>query len=71
MAKTPTRPSDSHRITLRPREAARALGIGERTLRDLLRSGAIAHIRLERAVLIPLADLEAFVADRLERGGRA
>lgn len=71
MAKTPTRPDLADRITLRPRDAARALGISERTLRDLLGSGAIAHMRLKRAILIPRADLEAFVAARLERGGRA
>lgn len=70
MAKTPTRPDRSDRITLRPREAARALGICERTFRDLMRSGAIPHIRLGRAVLVPVADLEAFIADRLNRGGR-
>lgn len=70
LAKTPTSPDRSDRITLRPYEAARALGICERTLRDLMRSGAIPHIRLGRAVLIPVADIEAFIADRLNRGGR-
>lgn len=69
MAKTPTR-IPHNRLALRPREAAQSLGICERTFRDLMRSGAIPHIRLGRAVLIPVADLEAFVADRLHRGGR-
>lgn len=71
LAKTPTHAHNHPRLTLRPREAARVLGVCERTLRNLMRSGAIPHIRLERTVLIPVADLEAFIADKLNGGGRA
>ena len=40
------------RLALRPREAARALGIGERTLRQILPE--IPHIHVGSAVLIPV-----------------
>jgi excisionase family DNA binding protein len=70
LAKTPTRSQYGDRLTLRPREAAQSLGVCETTFRKLMRSGAIPHIRLDRAVLVPVADLEAFIAERLNRGGR-
>lgn len=53
-------------MTLRPREAAEALGVSERTLRSLMRSGDIPFARLSRAVLIPVSGLEAFVASKME-----
>lgn len=52
------------KITVRPAEAALALSISERTLRDLMRSGEIPHSRLDRAILIRVADLDTFVARR-------
>ena len=57
---------NSQRLTLRPREAAVALGVSERTLRSLVRSGEIPHAKLDRAVLIPIAGLEAFIASKME-----
>jgi excisionase family DNA binding protein len=56
-------------MTLRPREAAEALGVSERTLRSLMRSGEIPFARLNRAVLIPVSGLEAFIASKMESGG--
>ena len=50
------------RLALRPAEAARALGIGERTLRALLPK--IPHIRLDSAVLIPKKMLERWLEER-------
>ena len=50
------------RLALRPREAARALGLAERTLRRLL--PRIPHIRLEGAVLIPTKALEQWLRDQ-------
>ena len=57
---------NSQRLTLRPREAAKAIGVSERTLRSLIRSGEIPHAKLDRAVLIPIAGLEAFIASKIE-----
>ncbi len=65
-APTPNPPSDL-RLTLRKREAANALGVSERTLHTLLKSGQIGSFKLDRIVLIPVAELEAFIA---RKGGQ-
>lgn len=56
------------RLTLRKREAARALGVSERTLHTLLSTGAIPSLKVGRAVLIPLDGLQAFIDCRTRRG---
>jgi excisionase family DNA binding protein len=64
----PPMPSDNlppnPRLTLRKREAAKALGLSERTLHELLKSGQIGSFKLNRAVLIPVAELESFISRR-------
>lgn len=52
---------DLARLALRPREAARALGISSRLLWALTNTGAIPHIRLGRAVLYPVRELTAWL----------
>lgn len=59
------------RLTLRKSEAARALGISERTLHNLLKSGQIGSFKLNRAVLIPIAEIESFITLGIKRGGQA
>ena len=59
-------PSDL-RLTLRKHEAAKALGVSERTLHTLLKSGQIGSIKLDRIVLIPVAELQAFI---VRKGGQ-
>ena len=54
------------RLTIRPKEAALALSISERTLSYLLKEGKICSFKLDRLVLIPIADLEDFVAQRAQ-----
>jgi excisionase family DNA binding protein len=62
-------------LALRPREAAKALGISPRLLWQLTKDGHVPHIRLgagkRRTVLYPLADLEAWLSRRAgaEKGG--
>ncbi len=57
------------RLALRPREAAESLGLCERTLRDLPDA---PRIKLNGGtVLYPIAALEQWLADRLERGAEA
>ena len=41
-----------HRLALRPKEAAEALGVSERTLRQMLPE--LPHIRRGGSILIPL-----------------
>lgn len=69
-------------LAYRPREAAKVLGISERTLWQLTHDGKIPCVRLgtgkRRAVLYPVAELQAWLtreagADRRDRmnGGEA
>jgi len=60
-------PDLNGRLALRPAEAARALGISERTFRALL--PRIPHIRLDGAVLIPLDVLRRWLTERAEASG--
>jgi len=55
------------RLALRPREAAAALGIDERTLRAWMRDEGLPYLRVARgAVLIPCRQLEAWLAERVQ-----
>jgi len=58
------------RLALRPREAAKALGISERLLWGKTRIGEIPHIRVGRAVLYPVDMLREWLAERIEGGRR-
>lgn len=53
-------------LALRPREAAKALGISTRTLWQMTRDGRIPHVRIggttRRTVLYPLDELRAWLA---------
>lgn len=53
----PTMPA----LALRPREAAKALGISPRLLWQLTHDGHIRCVRAGRAVLYPTATLQAFL----------
>ena len=57
----PPRLDLANRLALRPAEAARALGISERKLRQLLPK--IPHRREEGVVMIPVAQLQRWLAD--------
>lgn len=61
-----TRPSP---IAVRPQQAAEMIGVSERTLRELMRQGEIPFAKLDRAVLIQVSELEAFVERRTIKGG--
>lgn len=50
------------RLALRPKEAAAALGISERTLRQLL--PALPCVRLGRAVVLPVDLLQEWLRER-------
>jgi excisionase family DNA binding protein len=58
------------RLALRPKEAAKALGIGERLLWSQTNRGEIPHIKLGQAVLYPIAELERWLAERTAKGTR-
>jgi hypothetical protein len=52
------------RLALRPVEAAEALGISERKLRDLL--PRLPHVRLDGVVVLPVDQLRKWLAERAE-----
>jgi excisionase family DNA binding protein len=45
----------------RPRDAAKLLGISERTLWQWTKDGSVPHIKRSRIVLYPHADLKAWL----------
>ncbi len=53
-------------LAYRPRDAAKALGISERTLWGKTKAGLIPHLRVGRAVLYPVAVLERWLAEQAE-----
>ena len=56
------------RLALRPKDAARALGIGERLLWTLTNQNVIPHLRLGRAVVYPVAELERWLVTQASGG---
>jgi hypothetical protein len=62
--------SDS--LALRPREAAKALGIGQRLLWDLTAPrGPIPAVRVGRCILYPVDGLKRWLADQAAMGGQS
>lgn len=49
-------------LALRPREAAKAIGISQRLLWQLTQNGCVPHVRVGRAVLYPVAQLQNWLA---------
>ena len=56
--------SNPPRLALRPREAAKALGIGERLLWSKTNSGEIPSVRIGRSVLYPIRELERWLSEQ-------
>ncbi len=56
------------RLALRPKEAAQALGLSERALRQILPE--LPHVRVGGAVLLPVEGLQAWLREQsmAERG---
>lgn len=63
-------PDGVRRLSLRPAEAAAALGIGERLLWEMTNRGEIPCARIGRAVLYPVAELERWLSAQAAGGGR-
>ena len=56
-------PDLGSRLALRPKEAADALGIGERTLRTWMRDEELPFLRVAGVVLVPTAGLEEWLVE--------
>lgn len=57
-------------LALRPKEAAKALGIGPRLLWTMTNRGEIPHVRLGRAVLYPVDALRRWLVEQVAKGTR-
>lgn len=59
------------RLALRPKEAAKALGIGERKLWELTanENSGIPHVRIGRRLVYPVADLQRWLSEKAQKGG--
>lgn len=57
------------RLAMRPKEAAKALGIGERLLWSMTNRGEIPHLKLGKAVLYPVLELQRWLSERAQKRG--
>lgn len=57
------------RLSLRPREAAKAIGISERSLWTLTKANEVPHTRLGKSVLYPVDALRKWLEARAMQGG--
>jgi excisionase family DNA binding protein len=71
MSSETTNPSAPPRLLLRPREAARSLGISERSLWSLTNHGEIPAVRFGRSVRYDLDTLRQVIAGKVQGEGRA
>lgn len=55
-------------LALRPKEAAKALGIGERKLWAMTNAGELPHARIGRAVVYPVRELQQWLSDQAAKG---
>lgn len=60
---------DVPRLALRPKDAARALGLSSRKLWAMTASGEVPHLRLGKAVLYPVDSLREWLAQQVEGKG--
>ena len=60
-------PDSTPTLALRPRAAARALGIGERLLWSKTNAGEIPHVRIGRAVVYPVDMLRDWLAEKARK----
>lgn len=57
-------------LGLRPREAAKALGIGERLLWSKTNAGEIPHLRIGRAIIYPVGLLRDWMVEQAAKSAK-
>ena len=57
-------------LALRPKDAAKALGIGRRKLWELTNRGIVPHVKCGRAIVYPVVSLQAWLAEQAEKAVR-
>ena len=60
-------PRGNSRLLLRPEEGADALGLSRARIFELMAEGRIKSIKIGRSRRIPLAELERWVTEELEK----
>lgn len=65
--------ADPPRLALRPAECSRAIGISARKLWELTadKTSGIPHVRLGKAILYPVRELQDWLAEQSRKGGRS
>lgn len=58
-------------LSLRPREAAAAIGVSPRTLWGLTAAGKVPHVRLGRAILYPVPGLQDWLSSKSSSAPKA
>lgn len=58
-------------LLLSEADARRTLGVGYQSLRRLRREGLIREVHIGSRVLIPMSELQRFIADQLQAQGDA
>lgn len=58
-------------LAMRPREAAKALGISERLLWDWTNKGVVPHVRLGKAILYPVDSLREWLKKQAQTAGNS
>lgn len=56
-------------LSLRPREAAEAIGVSERTLWTWTKEGIVPHVKIGGTVLYPIAELRGWLSRKANEGG--
>ena len=58
-------------LALRPKDAAKAIGIGERKLWELTNRGLVPHIRLpdSKCILYPIDALRSWLTEQVQKKG--
>jgi excisionase family DNA binding protein len=56
-----------HPLALRPKDAAKALSIGERLLWSKTNAGEIPHVRIGRTIVYPIEQLREWLAAQAKR----
>ena len=66
-------PTASDSLSLRPRDAAAALGLSVSTLERLMKAGELPSVKVGRVVLYPVSSLKQFLNLRTQvaKGGEA
>jgi len=60
-----TNPTPIPHLALRPRQAAEALGVSERTLWSWTQAGDVPHIKRGKATLYPVRELQQWLSEQV------